>query len=58
MIMARAQSGDVRLAYDCNTADAIAAGVIGSPTVFVDGQMFFGQDRLDFVENAISNTAA
>ena len=58
MIMARAQSSEVRLAYDRNTADAIAAGVIGSPTVFVDGQMFFGQDRLDFVEIAISNMAA
>lgn len=31
------------------TAQAIEAGVFGSPTYVVGGEMFFGQDRLDFV---------
>ena len=29
-----------------NTEDAIARGVFGAPTFFVDGQMFWGNDRL------------
>lgn len=35
------------------TEEAVARGVFGAPTFFVDGQMFFGQDRLDFVEGAL-----
>ncbi len=27
--------------------------MFGAPTFFVDGEMFFGQDRLDFVEDAL-----
>jgi 2-hydroxychromene-2-carboxylate isomerase len=27
--------------------------VFGAPTFFVNGEMFFGQDRLDFVEEAL-----
>ena len=36
------------------TQDAVARGVFGAPTFFVDGQMFWGQDRLDFVKKALS----
>jgi len=36
-------------AVKANTADAIAAGVFGSPSYVVDGELYFGQDRLDFV---------
>jgi 2-hydroxychromene-2-carboxylate isomerase len=35
------------------TQDAVARGVFGAPTFFVDGQMFWGQDRLDFVKQAL-----
>ena len=31
------------------TQEAIQRGVFGAPTIFVDGRMHFGQDRLDFV---------
>ena len=31
------------------TQEAIERGVFGAPTIFVDGRMHFGQDRLDFV---------
>jgi len=37
-----------------NTEEAVNRGVFGAPTFFVGEQMFFGQDRLDFVEEAIS----
>ena len=36
------------------TQDAVARGVFGAPTFFVDGQMFWGQDRLEFVKKALS----
>lgn len=32
-----------------STAEAIEAGVFGSPTYVVGGELYFGQDRLDFV---------
>lgn len=35
------------------TQDAVARGVFGAPTFFVGGQMFWGQDRLDFVKQAL-----
>ncbi len=36
-----------------NTDEAVARGVFGAPTCFVGAQMFFGQDRLDFVQDAV-----
>lgn len=35
--------------FDRITNEAITVGVFGSPTFLIDGEMFFGQDRLDFV---------
>ncbi len=37
-----------------NTEEAVNRGVFGAPTFFVGEQMFFGQDRLDFVAGALS----
>lgn len=36
------------------TEAAVARGMFGAPTFFVDGEMFFGQDRLEFVEEALA----
>ncbi len=36
------------------TEAAVARGVFGAPTFFVGNEMFFGQDRLDFVEDALN----
>lgn len=47
-------SSTVQDKYAANTAEAIARHVFGSPTYFVDGDMFYGQDRLDLVERALS----
>ena len=35
------------------TQDAVARGVFGAPTFFVDGNMYWGQDRLDFVKEEL-----
>ena len=37
-----------------NTDELIERGGFGSPTMFVDGSMFFGNDRLVLVEHALS----
>ena len=40
-----------------NTEEALGRGVFGAPTFFVGSQMFFGQDRLDFVAEALAQQA-
>jgi 2-hydroxychromene-2-carboxylate isomerase len=37
-----------------DTEEAVGRGAFGAPTMFVGGDMFWGQDRLDFVEEALS----
>lgn len=36
-----------------DTEAAVARGVFGAPSMFVEDEMFFGQDRLDFVKQAL-----
>jgi 2-hydroxychromene-2-carboxylate isomerase len=38
-------------------SDAVARGVFGAPTIFVGGEMFWGNDRFDFVEEALRKQA-
>jgi carboxymethylenebutenolidase len=40
--------------YETCTQAAIDAGVFGAPSYVVDGEIFWGQDRLDFVERALT----
>lgn len=51
--MARIERADVKEKLKANTEGAVARGVFGAPTFFVGGEMFFGQDRLDFVEEML-----
>jgi carboxymethylenebutenolidase len=41
-------------AYDAATQRAIDAGVFGAPSYVIDGEIFWGQDRLDFVERRLA----
>jgi 2-hydroxychromene-2-carboxylate isomerase len=43
-------------ALDRSTREADDRGVFGVPTFFVGDEMFWGQDRLDFVEEALAGT--
>lgn len=43
--------------YEENTQAAIDAGVFGAPSYVIDGEIFWGQDRLDFVERALHKGA-
>jgi 2-hydroxychromene-2-carboxylate isomerase len=44
------ETASVQAEYDRNTEDATAASVFGSPWYVLDGESFWGQDRLDFLE--------
>ena len=52
-LLAAANSGEVQAIYRSNTAEAIERSVFGSPTYFVDGDMFYGQDHLELVARAL-----
>ena len=45
---------EIKDALVANTEDAIKRGVFGVPTFFVDNEMFFGQDRIQFIEVILS----
>ena len=47
---------EIKAKLIANTEAAVARGVFGAPTMFVGDQMFFGQDRLDFVREAVLAT--
>jgi carboxymethylenebutenolidase len=40
--------------YQANTQRAIDAGVFGAPSYVVDGEIFWGQDRLEFLERRLA----
>ena len=46
-------SDDVKARLKDTTDRAVARGAFGAPTFFVGDQLFFGQDRLEFVEAAL-----
>ncbi|MDE1948602.1 MAG: 2-hydroxychromene-2-carboxylate isomerase [Burkholderiales bacterium] len=48
------QDPDTKAALKATTEEAVRRGVFGAPTLFVGEQMFFGQDRMDFVREALS----
>ena len=50
--MALVGDAEVKAKLIANTEAAVARGVFGAPTCFVGDEMFFGQDRLDFVREA------
>ncbi len=52
--IAQAHTQDVQERYDTYTQEAIDAGVFGVPSFVIDGEMFWGQDRLDFVQRKLS----
>ena len=39
--------------YETNTEQAINTGVFGAPSYIIEGELFWGQDRLDFVERKL-----
>lgn len=53
-----AQAPAIQAAYDADTDAALAAGVFGAPSYVVDGELFWGQDRLEFVQRRLERGSA
>lgn len=53
-IAKRIDTPDIAAKLTANTEDAAARGVFGSPTMFVGDKLFFGNDRLDFVQEELT----
>ncbi len=53
-ILALAADPEVKQALIRNTEEAVARGVFGAPTFFVGDEMFWGQDRMEFVAEALA----
>ena len=51
----QSHSQAVTEAYEAYTQQAIDTGVFGAPSYVIDGEIFWGQDRLDFVERALTS---
>lgn len=45
---------NVQQRYDAYTQQAIDTGVFGAPSFVVDGELFWGQDRLDFLQRKLA----
>lgn len=52
-LLAFTQDAEVKENLKAVTQEAVARGVFGAPTFFVGNQMFWGQDRLEFVKEAL-----
>jgi len=57
-LLAAALAPETQAEFARNTAEAIARHVLGSPTYIVDGENFYGQDRLMMVERALERPFA
>ena len=53
-VMAAVTDPEVKATLKAVTDRAVARGVFGAPTMFVGDTMYFGQDRLDFVREALA----
>jgi 2-hydroxychromene-2-carboxylate isomerase len=54
-LAAKAYEPDTQFRYEALTAEALERGVFGAPSyVLPDGEIFWGQDRLDFLEEALA----
>ena len=54
-ILAAADSGEIKAQYEANRLDAIAIGAFGSPCYVLNGEVFWGQDRLELLEDALKS---
>jgi 2-hydroxychromene-2-carboxylate isomerase len=53
-LWAQSRSEGIGALYDTYTEEAMAAQVFGAPTYIFEGELLWGQDRLDFLERALA----
>jgi 2-hydroxychromene-2-carboxylate isomerase len=54
-VLAEAESHAIMERYAANTAEAVRLNAIGSPTYVLNGETFWGQDRLDLLADALAS---
>ena len=52
-LLALAERQETTAAYEALTREALSRGVFGAPTYIYEGEPFWGQDRLDFLDEAL-----
>jgi 2-hydroxychromene-2-carboxylate isomerase len=52
-LLALSETEDILQTFKANTVEAIERSIFGSPTYIVDGDMFYGQYRLELIERAL-----
>jgi 2-hydroxychromene-2-carboxylate isomerase len=57
-ILARSKEQEVKDELRRNSEEAVERGAFGAPTFFVGSEMFWGNDRLDFVEEALRGSSS
>ncbi|GGO88487.1 2-hydroxychromene-2-carboxylate isomerase [Marinobacterium nitratireducens] len=56
-VLEQANSQAVEEQYQRDTDQAVALGMLGAPAYFVDGEQFWGQDRLELLEDKLAELA-
>lgn len=54
-LVERSASEDISAAYEQNRQDAITADVFGSPVYVLEGEVFWGQDRIELLADALKS---
>jgi 2-hydroxychromene-2-carboxylate isomerase len=54
-LVERAASAEIGAAYEQNRQDALTADVFGSPAYVLDGEVFWGQDRIELLADALKS---
>lgn len=54
-LLEQSNSDEIRQVYADNTAKAVKQGCFGSPCYLLDGELFFGQDRLEMLDDALKS---
>src|SRR6185437_13424110 len=57
-LVERSGSDEISAAYEQNRQDALAADVFGSPAYVLDGEVFWGQDRIELLADALKSGRA
>ena len=54
-LVEQSQTDDIGQKYEQNRQDALAADVFGSPAYVLDGEVFWGQDRIELLADALKS---
>ena len=54
VLLTQAASAGIAAVYVMQSQEAIARGIFGSPTYVYNDELFWGQDRLDFLDRALA----